>query len=299
VAKKTPELLLGAPVRFQDRWTGTVTAMDVSEDWEVYNVAVRRGLFKPVTVRLPLEAATAWGHELLAFDETASTAAFGRDLPPIAAPSRTVSQDTPIAGGGRLAGLLVSPARRALAVLIERGGRVYRVPVPGVTFEGKTMHPGVQPEAIVPHYTEDDLRDRVKHVLATSAGLSFSEVQYVNVEATDDGVRLTGNVRSKQAREAAVRAVAAALGISVEAQGLVDDPDLEMSIGMALDRAGLGRTAQVSVRSVLGAVVLRGRGPSQAAADEVARAAARVRGVRTLANRIEVSAPAKGQSQVA
>jgi hypothetical protein len=53
VPERTPALMLGARVRFQDCWAGKVTSIEITEDWEVYNVAVRHGFLKPVTTRLP------------------------------------------------------------------------------------------------------------------------------------------------------------------------------------------------------------------------------------------------------
>lgn len=300
MSEKTRALRLGAPVRFQDRWAGKVTAMEISEEWDVYNVAIRHGFLKPVTVRLPLEAATEWDDEHVAFDQTTSKAAFGREVPPIAAPSRPLSQETPIAGGGMLEGVLVSPAtRRATEVLIEREGRVYRVPVEGVTFDGKTMHPGVQPDAMIPYYTEDEMRERVRRALASATEISFSELQHIEVEAVGRRVGLAGNVRSKNSREAARRAVSAALGVPVDADRLVDDLELETEIGLALDRSGLMRAGEIYPRSTLGVVVLRGRVRTQGAMEDAARVVSRVPGVRTVINRIEVGAPGAAQEMAA
>jgi osmotically-inducible protein OsmY len=291
VPEKTSALRLGAPVRFQDRWAGRVTAIEISEDWEVYNVSVRRGFIKTVSVRLPLEAATAWDDGFLAFDNSSSNAAFGRELTPVAAPSRPVSAETPVSGGGRFIGALVSPAsRRAHGVLIDRAGTEYLLPAEGVTFEGKTMHPGVQPEAMLPYYVAEEIQQRIRHALTHARDISPGEAHYINVEVDGTAARLSGNVRSRNSRGAAQRAVAVALRLPVDTGALVDDIELELDIAKALDRAGMGRALQVHVRSVLGAVVLRGHAPSQAAAEEAARVAARVSGVRTLVNRIEVVA---------
>lgn len=294
MSEKTPALRLGASVRFQDRWAGNVTAMEISEEWEIYNLSVRHGLFKAVTVRLPLEAATEWDDEHVAFDQTSSGAAFGREVPPVAAPSRPVSRETPIAGGGRLAGVLVSPSTRlAGEVLLERQGLLYRVPVEGVTFDGKTMYPGVQPDALIRYFTRDEMRERVRRELG-STKISFSELQHIDVEARGRWVGLIGNVRSKNSREAARRAASAALGTSVDADGLADDLELEAKVALALDSAGLTRAGEIYPRSTLGEVVLRGRVATQGAAEDAGRVAARVAGVRTVSNRIATGAPDSG-----
>ncbi len=287
--ERTPALMLGARVRFRDCWTGKVTSIEIAEDREAYNVAVQRGFLKAVTVRLPLEAATGWDDGLLAFDDTTSTAAFGRELPPIAAPSRPVSRETPLAIGGHLAGVLLDPAtRRAHEVLIERDGRMYRVPAEGVSFDGKTMHPGVQPDALVPYYTEDELRERVQRALGSAKEISSAELQQISAEGAGPGIRLTGNVRTKHSREAARRAAVAALGVPVNSDALVADIELETEMGRALERSGLARVAEVYARSILGEVALRGRAPSQSAADEAVRVVACVPGVRGVINKIEV-----------
>ncbi len=298
--ERTPALMLGARVRFQDCWAGKITSIEITEDWEVYNVAVQRGFLKAVTVRLPLEAASGWDDGLLAFDETTSAAAFGRELPPIAAPSRPVSGETPLGIGGRLAGVLLDPAtRRAREVLIEREGRKYRVPAEGVTFDGKTLHPGVQPDALVPYYTEEELRERLQHALASATEISSSELQLISAETAGPVIRLTGNVRTKHTREAARRAAVAALGVPVNTDALVDDIELETEMGLALERSGLPRVAEVYARSILGQVTLRGRAPSQSAADEAARVVTRVAGVRGVVNKIEVDAPEKATAGAA
>ncbi len=292
MSEKTPALRLGASVRFQDRWAGNVTAIEISDDWEIYNVAVRHGLFKAVTVRLPLEAATGWDDDHVAFDEMTSRAAFGREVPPVAAPSRPVSEETPIAGGGRLAGVLVSPSTRlAGEVLLERGGLLYRVPAEGVTFDGKTMYPGVQPDALIRYFTQDEMRERVRQALGRTTEISSSELQHIDVEVLGRWVGLTGNVRSKNSREAARRAASTALGVSVDSDGLADDLELETKVALALDGAGLTRAGEIYPRSTLGEVVLRGRVSTQGAAEDAGRVAARVAGVRRVTNRIAAGAP--------
>ncbi|HET9477338.1 MAG TPA: BON domain-containing protein [Dehalococcoidia bacterium] len=296
MADKTPALRLGAPARFQDRWAGRVASIEISEDWEVYNVAIRQGIFRARTVRLPLEAATEWGDECVAFGQATSNAAFGREVPPVAAPSRPVSEETPIAGGGTLAGLLVSRAtRRAGEVLIERGGRVYRVPVEGISFQGKTMYAGVPSDPMVPYFGEDELRERAKAALASVTEISSGELQSMEIDPAGAGVRLTGNVRTRQSREAALRAVWAALGIPVSVRGLITDIEVETELGLAFDRSGLTRDAEIFPRSILGQVVLRGRARTAGAAQEVARATAKVAGVRSVVNRMEVGAPGSGR----
>jgi len=189
--------------------------------------------------------------------------------------------------------------RRAHEVLIEREGRVYRVPAEGVTFEGKTLHPGVQPDALVPYYSDEDLRERVRHALRSATEISSSELQQISADMAGPEIRMTGNVRTKHTREAARHAASTALGLHVNADALADDMELETDIGLALERSGLARAAEVYARSTLGVVGLRGRAPSQSAADEAARVVERVPGVRSVINKIEVDAPEKAPAGAA
>jgi len=165
------------------------------------------------------------------------------------------------------------------------------VPAAGVRFEGQVLHPGVQPDALIPYYQDEELQRLVRRALAAAKGLTPGEISYIAAEATDGGVRLSGNVRTKNSREAARQAVSAALGLAVDVSRLADDIELESEIALALERAGLTRKAEVFVRCTLGEAVIFGRAPSQAVAGEVARATAHVPGVRSVSNRL-VIAPA-------
>lgn len=290
MADNISELRLGCRVRFQDRWAGQIDAVEVDESWEVLNVVVRHGFPRTSTVRLPLNAATGWSGEHLAFDEITSVAAFGRELPPIAAPSRPISRQTPMATGNlRLTALMVDHAtRRTSAVLLQRDGTLIGVPAGGVTFEGKVMHLGVQPDSFVRHFSEIELRERVREGLAAERELTPGESRYVEVGVADGNPRLTGNVRTKQSRESVHRSASAALGMNVNVDGLFDDMQLETAIGLAMESAGLTRGTEVYIRCTLGAAVLFGYAPSQPVADEAVLTASRVPGVREVASQIEI-----------
>src|SRR3972149_11093286 len=107
-----PLLRLGCPVRFRDRWQGRLAAFEIDEDWLVLNVVVSRGLFRPVEVRLPFSIAAAWDGAALSLDGT-SDQAFGRELPPVAAPAMPIAARTPVsAAEARLAGALVGRGAR-------------------------------------------------------------------------------------------------------------------------------------------------------------------------------------------
>ena len=51
--KKTALLRLGGRVRFRDRWEGTLSGVEVNEEWAVLNVVVRRGVLRARSVKLP------------------------------------------------------------------------------------------------------------------------------------------------------------------------------------------------------------------------------------------------------
>ena len=289
MADVTP-LYFGCPVRFQDRWSGRLAGMDVDETWEVLNVSVRRGLLGKTTVKLPLNAATGWSRDYLAFNGASSDAAFSRELPPVAAPARPISAETPVAmPGARLAGGLVERgSRRATALLIRRKGELYQVPADEAAFMGKELHPGVQVQNLIRYRTDEQLAERANGAIAASRELAYDSRRALEVEVVNGAVRLRGNVRTKQAKDSLHAAVASAVAGAAFVDETVDDARLELDIGAALDGAGLTHTAEVYARSTLGRLTLYGSAPSLATAGEAARIVARVPGVREVENRIQV-----------
>src|SRR3990170_4552406 len=143
-----PLLRLGCPVRFRDRWQGRLVAFEIDEGWLVLNVVVSRGLFRPVEVRLPFSIADAWDDGALSLDCT-SDQAFGRELPPVAAPAMPLSARTPVAAADvRLAGALVERESRRVSRLLLAAGLLTRdtriVDVTGVALEGGVVHLAAQ-----------------------------------------------------------------------------------------------------------------------------------------------------------
>ena len=295
-------LRLGSRVKFQDRWEGRVAALDVSEEWEVLNVTIKRGVLRASSVKLPLSAASGWSDSEIAFDGLTSAQAFSREVPPLAAPARTLSPETPLSlAGARLAGLLVDRIeRKATAVLIRQGvaaARESRVGVDQVSFEGKTMHLAVQTEGLPVYRSDDELRELVRLAMANDRNLMADELRALSVDVSNGRVSLAGNARTRQAKDNACQAAMAAIG-AAPINEIIDDARLELDIGLALDRAGLQRTAQVYARSSLGEVTLFGYAPSPRALDEIVRAVSRVPGVRRAQSRIEVQAPTGGGAPV-
>src|SRR3972149_10334814 len=94
-----PPPRLGCPVRFRDRWQGRLVAFEIDEGWLVLNVVVSRGLFRLVEVRLPFAIADLWDDGALSLDCT-SDQAFGREVPPLAAPAMPISARTPVSAAG-------------------------------------------------------------------------------------------------------------------------------------------------------------------------------------------------------
>jgi len=289
-------LRLGSPVKFQDRWLGKLTSLDIDEDWEVLNATVtRRFLLWRSAAKLPFALAAEWSDDFVAFDCT-SVQAFRHDMPPVAAPARPVSAATPVsAPGAKFAGALVSRTdRRARELLIAHGivGQKRRVPVGQVTFEGKTLTPAVQAEKLPPYVDDSTLHRHVRRALAADRLLTPDDRHAMAVDISAGAVILTGNVRNRSAAERAALVARAVEGVVDVRDDLVDDPQLEQAVGAALDRAGLQRVAAVYARSNLGDVTLFGEAHSPAAVDEIIRAVSQLKGVGKVESRLQVQPPA-------
>ena len=81
-------------------------------------------------------------------------------------------------------------------------------------------------------------------------------------------------------------------GVVTVRNTITDDFELEAAIGLALDRQGLGRDAEVYARSSLGQVTLYGTASSPRQAEDIVRAVAKVPGVRQVHNVLAVRAAA-------
>ncbi len=292
-------LSLGAAVQFRDRWQGRLAAVEVDEAWEVLNLVIRRGLFRwSNSVKLPFSAARAWSDKRVTFEST-SREAFSREVPPVAAPARPLSANTPISlPGAGLSGLLVEPTgHRVREVIIGRGGsRKNRVPVSEISFEGKGMRIVAQAENLALYVPDEELSLRVRHILGRDGVLTGEERGSVSADVSAGVVTLKGNVRTKRPRERIAELAAGVEGATALRNQVVDDIDLELEIGQALSRSGVQRNADVYARSTLGEVALFGSAPSSRAVDDIVRVISRVPGVRSVRSRIEVGTPAAEQS---
>ncbi len=284
---RTSVIRLGSRVQFKDRWSGHLSAFEADEQWEVINVIVTRGLWRRSSVKLPLSAASAYNDEQLTFEQVTSVQAFAREIPPLAAPARPLSRETPLAlsGASLLGAVLEMDSRRGRQLLIARRGQAYRLPVTDVSFQGKVLHIAAQAETLMPYRTDGELEELARRALADGRDLTPADRRALQVDVLDGIVHLSGNARTRQTAEAARRSIEAAAPVSFE---VIDEAQLETDIGQALDRAGLQRLAGVYARATMGDVIIYGSAPSQTIAEEVARAVARVPGVGSVTNRLQV-----------
>jgi osmotically-inducible protein OsmY len=159
-----------------------------------------------------------------------------------------------------------------------------------------TLAPSPPPE-MIEHPTEHLVRS-----LATSvegALWRFDPIRQTRtmIAVTDSGggaVRLTGNIRGEMMKAVATRLARQVPGVTSVDNRLVADPELEREIAvrLAMDPDAGVTTDLVSVRAILGRVVLSGRvfGETQAESDalleRVAAIAAAVPGVVALDNEV-------------
>lgn len=282
--------IFGSKAVFTDNHSSRLTALEVDESWEVLNIAISQGVLRwTQRVRLPFSVASNWSETTVNLSCT-KTEAFSREIPPIAAPSRPISAETPLAlAGSRLTGALVNPKSRKVTSLIVRlGTKLLRVRTLDVTFEGKTLRLTVQPDALPEHRTDRDIAAEVWSLLRSNNVIMPDELRGLEVGAAGGIVTLNGNVRRKGTREHAESLVAEVAGITELRSQLKDDLQLEIDIAAQLYETAIQRVADIYPRSSLGHVTLFGRAPSTEVAADAVRIASAVDGVRSVDNRIEV-----------
>ncbi len=289
--RRISALRLGARVCFEDRWSGSISGVEITEDWEAANVVVEGGfLFWRSSVRLPLSAASDWTDGSVTFACT-SRQAFGHELPPVAVPSRPIGSETPVSAPSvSIAGALIDQAdRKVQEIILSRGvGRHLRIPVANVAFEGKTLALAVQPDSLPQYRPDDDISRSIHRAVREDNGLTADDKRGLHFAVDGGVVTMSGNARVENARERAAEIVQAISGVTAVNDTSHDDIGLETAIGLALDREGVSRHSEIYARSSLGVVQLYGYVLSEAARDYAVRAAAAVPGVREVTSRLEV-----------
>ena len=285
-------LRLGCPVRFRDRWQGRLTALEIDDQWLVLNLVLSRGIFRPLDVKLPFSAASRWDDDSLSLDCT-SEEAFGRQLPPVAAPTRPLSGRTPLsARDARLAGALVDRASRRVSRLLLSWGLFApgrrMVPVQDVTLEDGVIRVAAQTDALPVFRPDSELAEAVRGALAAHRYLTTDDRRALSVEVADGAAHLSGNVRTPQAKAYVYAAAASVPGVTAVVDTVVHDRQLEIDVARALDAAGLFRHARIYVRSALGDVTLGGFVRAKAVTPDIVKVASRVPGVRSVAGHMEV-----------
>jgi osmotically-inducible protein OsmY len=287
-------LRLGTRVCFKDRWQGRVSALDITEDWEVLNLTVSSGvLMFQQSVKLPMSAVESLT-EGAVYIAASSTKAFAREIPPIAAPARPVSSQTPVSRSGmRFAGVILDTTdKRVTEVLISRGLATYRAPVSKLTFDGKTLMFTAALEQL-PEYRDDtEILAGIRRAITEDEGPTAGDKRSVTVDVESGVVTLGGNVRVDHTRERMDAIVRGVTGVIAVRDEIIDDFALETAIGLALDRQALSHGADVYARSSLGEVTLYGTASSPRHAEEIIRAVAKSPGVRGVRNLLAVRAAA-------
>ncbi len=288
--RRISALRLGSRARFQDRWSGSISAIEITEDWEAVNTVVESGfLFWRSSVRLPLSAVSDWTDDSVTFTCT-SRQAFGHEVPPVAVPSRPIASDTPLSAPNvSIAGALIDQGdRKVQEIILSRGVGHLRIAVTDVVFEGKMLALAVQPEAL-PRYRPDNEIDRSIHrAIRNDNGLTADDKRGLHFAVEGGVVTMSGNARVENARQRAIEIIHAISGVTRVNDASHDDLSLETAIGLALDGAGVGRRSKVYARSSLGKLQLFGYVPSADARDEAVRVAAGVAGVREVTSQLEV-----------
>jgi len=284
-------LKLGGSVCFEDRWKGKVTALDITEQWEVLNLSVSSGaFFTQQSVKLPMAAVKSLAGGAVYIAAT-SFKAFAREIPPMAVPARPVSSDTPVAHQGtRFAGALLKMDSHyhVAEVLLSAGFTTYRVPISQIDFEGATLRFTSKPDDLPQYYFDEDILEQIKRAIVDDRVLMPDEKLRVKSTVDAGATTLTGNVWVRSARDYLTALVSRIPGVTSVRDEVADDIDIEAKIGISLLREGLAHS-RVSARAKLGDVIVHGAAASQRQAEDIERTIARVPGVRQVSSRLTVN----------
>jgi hypothetical protein len=266
-----------------------VTGIEVDENWEVVNVLVSTGIFKPKTVKLPMTTA-AWDSEHLAFAEVRSTQAFNREVPPVAVAARVLTADVRVSiPEARPAGAITDQASRKVAELIfAKPGGMFRLATGQLIFQGNEIHIAAQTDTLTAYLKDRELLGAAREALASVQELTASERRAIELSAGADMLEVSGNVLTSRSRAAALQAVAHAVAPTAVKDAIVDDLSLEFAVSRSLLQSGIARNAIIHPRARLGEITLYGHTDSPTAAEEAVRVASRVPGVRSVINRLDI-----------
>lgn len=288
--ERSAPLILGSRVVFSDGANAQLSAVEVDESWEILNLVVSKGLFRwKQRVRLPFTAASDWSESAIDLTCTRSEA-FSREIPPVAAPSRPISNETPMAlAGSNISGALVNTqTRRASSLIVQFRGKQLKVPTSDLTFEGKTLRINVQPEALEEHRTDEAIAADAWQLLRNDRVIMPDELGGLEVSSAGGVLNLAGNVRRKSTKERAEALVSGVAGITELRSRLKDDLQLELDIAAQLNGASIQRVAAIYPRSSLGDVILFGRAPTAEVTEDATKLAAGVDGVLRVTSRVEI-----------
>ena len=295
------QLILGSRVVFADGNSAQLTAIEVDESWEILNLVVSKGLFRwKQRVRLPFSTASAWSESAIDLTCTQSEA-FSREIPPVAAPSRPISPETPMAlAGSKVSGALVNAqTRNATSLIVRLGARQLKVAVSDITFEGKTLRINIQPVALEEHRTDGDIAADAWRLLRNDQVIMPDELDRLEVSSVGGVLNLTGNVRRNSTKERTEALVSGVPGVTELRSQLKDDLQLEIDITAPLNSAGIQRIASIYPRSSLGEVILFGRAPTAEVAEDATKIASGVDGVRNVTSRMEIGSESSTRPQAA
>jgi osmotically-inducible protein OsmY len=165
------------------------------------------------------------------------------------------------------------------------------VPVEDVSFEGKVLHIATHGENLRLYLTDDELQNRAREALAATRELTGDERQNISVEISGGVVMVRGNILTSNTMRALERTMSRLADTATIRMEVVDDLELELAIGQAMERAGFTHAAHVYARSSLGEVTLYGEAPSPQVSDDIVRAVSRLPGVRSVRSLLQTGQP--------
>ena len=135
---------------------------------------------------------------------------------------------------------------------------------------------------------DEELEAIVYETLRKIPAIRYTALPYIEAQARDGVVRLSGPVANEAHRHEVVRAVAATPGVMRVEDDLVSDEQLVSAVALAMLPYRELQPSRVAISANLGTVVLDGELDSSREVDLALAVAGRVRGVRRVENRLRV-----------